>query len=103
MAQEMAACWIYMVNMQKEFSTCGTDEDVILYRSSNQGTNWMPAVRVNQDLLNNGKRQFFPAVKVDDYGGVNIIYYDNRNFPNADSATVMISRSIDGGTNFYRF
>ncbi|MFZ4592193.1 MAG: hypothetical protein ACOYN6_14420, partial [Ignavibacteria bacterium] len=95
--------WIYMVNMQFNLAPAGSDEDVILYRSSNQGTTWSAGIRVNQDALNNGKRQFFPAVKVDDYGGVNIIYYDNRNFSNADSATVMISRSIDGGTTFTDF
>jgi len=92
--------WIYIVLMEINHSPAGTDEDVVLYRSSNQGTTWMPGVRVNQDALNNGKRQFFPAVKVDDFGGVNVIYYDNRNFPNADSATVMMSRSIDGGATF---
>ncbi len=95
--------WIYIVNMQKALAPAGTDPDIILYRSSNQGTTWMAGVRVNQDAINNGKNQFFPAVKVDDYGGVNIIYYDNRNFANADSATVMISRSIDGGTTFTDF
>ena len=63
----------------------------------------MPGVRVNQDAFNNGKYQYFPAVKVDDNGGVNIIYYDNRNFANADSATVMISRSLDGGSTFTDF
>jgi hypothetical protein len=95
--------WIYIVLMEINHSPAGTDEDVVLYRSSNQGTSWMPGVRVNQDALNNGKRQFFPAVKVDDFGGVNVIYYDNRNFPNADSATVMMSRSIDGGATFSDF
>ena len=95
--------WIYIVMMEINNSPAGTDEDVVLYRSSNQGTSWMPGVRVNQDALNNGKRQFFPAVKVDDFGGVNVIYYDNRNFPNADSATVMMSRSIDGGATFSDF
>ncbi|MDD5361233.1 MAG: T9SS type A sorting domain-containing protein [Ignavibacteria bacterium] len=95
--------WIYIVDMQKNLAPAGSDEDVIMYRSSNQGATWMPGVRVNQDALNNGKRQFFPAVKVDDYGGVNVIYYDNRNFPNADSATVMVSRSIDGGATFTDF
>ena len=95
--------WIYIVIMEINHAPAGSDEDVVLYRSSNQGASWMPGVRVNQDALNNGKRQFFPAVRVDDAGGVNIIYYDNRNFPNADSATVMISRSTDGGATFADF
>jgi len=92
--------WVYIVITEINHAPGGSDPDVILYRSSNGGNNFMPGVRVNQDALNNGKNQFFPAVKVDDYGGVNIIYYDGRNWAVGDSATVMISRSVDGGSTF---
>jgi subtilisin-like proprotein convertase family protein len=72
-----------------------------LHYSSNGGTTWSAGIRVNQDALNNGKVQFFPAVRVDEYGGVNVIYYDNRNFPSSgDSCSVFVSRSIDGGTTW---
>ena len=93
--------WIYVVTSQLNNPPAGTDADVILNRSSDGGATWSTGIRVNQDTPNNGKVQFFPAVCVDDAGGVNIVYYDNRAFPSVgDSATVYISRSIDGGTTF---
>jgi hypothetical protein len=51
---------------------------------------------VNQDAVNNGKLQYFPAVHVDDGGGVNVLYYDDRS-TTSDSAAVFLSRSTDGG------
>lgn len=91
--------WIYIVTSEKNHSPAGTDPDIILYRSTNGGVNWSPGVRVNQDAINNGKVQYFPAVRVDEGGGVNIVYYDNRNaIP--DSMEVYISRSLDGGNTW---
>ncbi len=93
--------WIYIVTDQINLGPAGSDADVILNRSTNGGVNWSTGIRVNQDALNNGKVQFFPAICVDDAGGVNIVYYDNRNFPSSgDSCSVFVSRSLDGGTTF---
>ncbi len=91
--------WIYVVTSEKNLAPAGTDADVILHRSTDQGTTWSPGIRVNQDPLNNGKVQFFPAIRVDENGGVNVCYYDNRNYPSVgDSAETYMSRSTDGGT-----
>jgi subtilisin-like proprotein convertase family protein len=93
--------WIYIVTDEINQAPAGSDADVILHYSSNGGTTWSAGIRVNQDALNNGKVQFFPAVRADEYGGVNVIYYDNRNFPpSGDSCSVFVSRSIDGGTTW---
>ncbi|MBS1516161.1 MAG: hypothetical protein JSS63_14085, partial [Bacteroidetes bacterium] len=93
--------WIYVVTSQINLAPAGTDADIILNRSSDGGTTWSSGIRVNQDALNNGKVQFFPCVRVDEAGGLNVIYYDNRDFPSSgDSATVYISRSLDGGTTW---
>jgi subtilisin-like proprotein convertase family protein len=91
--------WIYVAASQRNLAPAGSDADIVLFRSSNGGTNWMPPVRVNQDPLNNGKLQFFNAVAVDDSGGVNIIYYSNTNTA-SDSAEVIVARSTDGGSTF---
>lgn len=90
---------IYLVTTQKNLSPAGSDPDIVLYKSTDKGVTWSAGVRVNGDALNNGKTQYFPAVSVDDYGGVNIIYYDDRNTTN-DSAAVYLSRSTDGGVSF---
>jgi hypothetical protein len=88
--------WIYIATTEKNRSPAGTDPDIILHRSSNGGTTWSSGIRVNQDPLNNGKIQFFPAIHVDSLGAVNIIYYDDRT-TSSDSAGVFLSRSTDGG------
>ena len=93
--------WIYIVDAQKNLSPAGSDADIILHKSTDGGTTWSSGVRVNQDALNNGKVQFFPSICIDPYGGVNVLYYDNRNYPSyADSCETYMSRSIDGGVTF---
>ena len=93
--------WIYIVTNEYNISPAGSDADVILNASSDGGTTWPSSLRkrVNQDPMNNGKLQFFPAIRVDESGGINIIYYDNRNTA-VDSAEVYVNRSVDGGTTW---
>ena len=88
--------WIYIVTTQKNLSPAGSDPDIILNRSSDGGATWSSGIRVNQDALNNGKIQYFPAIVVDNNGGVNIVYYDDR-MTSSDSSGLFLSRSTDGG------
>ncbi len=93
--------WVYIVVSQVNLAPAGTDADVVLHRSTDGGTTWSAGIRVNQDALSNGKVQFFPAITVDNTGGVDICYYDNRNYPSVgDSCETYFSRSTDGGTTF---
>ncbi len=94
---------IFIITTQRNLAPAGSDPDLVLYRSTNNGQSWLPGIRVNQDALNNGKTQLFPAIHVDDNGGVNILYYDDRQ-TSLDSLGVYLSRSTDGGTtwNDYR-
>ncbi len=93
--------WIYIVVSQVNLAPAGTDADVVLHRSSDGGVTWSGGIRVNQDAVSNGKVQFFPAVCVDSDGGVDVVYYDNRNFASVgDSCSVYISRSLDGGSTW---
>jgi len=93
--------WIYIVESDVGISPAGSDADVVLHRSTDGGATWSAGIRVNQDALNNGKVQFFPAICVDYTGGVNVVYYDNRNFASSgDSCGVFMSRSIDGGNTW---
>jgi hypothetical protein len=90
--------WIYIVAAEKSLAPAGSDADIVMHSSSNGGTTWSPGIRVNQDPINNGKVQFFPAIRVDEQGGVNIVYYDNRDYPSVgDSCNTYMSRSVDGG------
>ena len=93
------AGWIYIVTGEKNLAPAGSDPDIIMHRSSNGGTTWSAGIRVNQDPLNNGKIQYMPCIRVDEDGGLNVVYYDDRN-TSSDSAEVYVSRSIDGGNTW---
>ena len=91
--------WIYIVTTQKNLAPAGTDPDIIMNRSTDEGQTWSSGIRVNQDPLNDGKIQYFPTIHVDDSGGVNVLYYDDRN-TTSDSTGVFLSRSTDGGNTW---
>ncbi|MFN0158359.1 MAG: T9SS type A sorting domain-containing protein [Bacteroidota bacterium] len=91
--------WLYVVTTERSLSPAGADPDIVLHRSTNNGATWSPGIRVNQDALNNGKIQFFPAVHVDGAGGLNVAYYDDR-ATTGDSSGVFLSRSTDGGVSW---
>ncbi|MCX7832836.1 MAG: T9SS type A sorting domain-containing protein [Ignavibacteria bacterium] len=91
--------WIYIITTEKNLPPAGNDPDIIMHRSTDGGNTWSNGIRVNQDPLNNGKIQYFPAIRVDDQGGINIVYYDDRR-TSSDSAEVFLSRSTDGGNTW---
>jgi hypothetical protein len=87
--------WIYVVAGEKTIAPATDAGDAILTRSTDGGVTWTRS-RINQDTPGSGKRQYMAAVSVDLGGGVNVVYYDQRN-TTLDSAEVYMSRSIDGG------
>lgn len=88
--------WTYIVTTQRNLVPAGSDPDIIMNRSTDGGFTWSGGIRINQDQFNNGKYQFFPAIHVDDGGGINVLFYDDRN-TTTDSAGVYLARSTDGG------
>ncbi len=94
------AGWIYVCMGEKNPGIAGDVSDITLYKSTNGGTTWSSGVRVNQDAFGNGKKQYMGAIRVDESGGVNVVYYDTRNVPTNDSAEVWMARSTDGGVTF---
>lgn len=94
--------WIYLVTTEKNITPAGSDPDILFHRSTNGGQTWSQGIRVNQDAMNNGKIQYFPAICVDSSGAINVLYYDDRNTA-SDSAEVYLSRSINGGSTWSDF
>lgn len=91
--------WLYIFTSEKNIHPAGADPDIIMHRSTNVGLSWSDGIRVNQDDLNNGKIQYFPAAEIDEQGNLYVIYYDDRN-TTSDSAEVFISISSDGGEHW---
>lgn len=76
------------------------DPDVFVMSSRDGGASWSQPVRVNDDPLKNGKEQFFTWMSVDPVdGSVNVVFYDRRDLPGAQTG-VTLARSIDGGKTF---
>ncbi len=94
--------WLYIITTEKNDPPAGSDPDIILYRSTDGGTNWSSGIRVNQDPLNNGRIQYFPYLEIDELGNLGILFYDDRN-TTSDSADVFIAFSGDGGNNWSEF
>jgi len=68
-------------------------------RSTNGGTNWDPAVKINdQNSLND---QFFPRLVVDDAtGDVAVVYYDTVGDPGRLKADIWLQTSLDNGASW---
>jgi hypothetical protein len=76
------------------------DADVFIIKSSDGGSSWSDAIRVNDDPLGNGKQQFMSWMSVDPLtGAIYVIYYDRRNHDDTKT-DVYLARSVDGGSTF---
>jgi hypothetical protein len=79
------------------------DPDVFVMSSRNGGETWSIPVRVNDDLMKNGKVQFFTWMSVDPTdGSVNTVFYDRRDTEGA-LTKITLARSIDGGRSFVNY
>lgn len=76
------------------------DEDVFIRRSGDGGATWGPPVRVNDNRVKDGTRQYMPRVAVAPNGRVDVIFLDRR----ADPADVLTHASLgvsdDDGATF---
>lgn len=96
---------IYLVwaNVGTPGVNTGTDIDVYLIKSADNGGTWSGPVRVNQDTPGLGKEHYFPWITVDAVsGGICVIYYDDRNVGSTEAET-WVSYSYDGGNSFTDF
>lgn len=95
--------YIYITWPQKTVAPAGSDPDIVMIRSTDGGTTWSSAKRVNDDPLNNGKDQYYPWCAVDQSNGnVYVVFYDNRETTN-DSSGVYMAVSYDAAETFVNF
>lgn len=78
--------------------------DVMFTRSSDGGTTWSPAIRVNQfNKESDGSFQFFGMIDVAPDGRIDVVWGDTRNDPNPlqSLAQLYYACSFDGGVTWH--
>ena len=81
----------------------GSDMDVYMIRSTDNGDTWDTPIRVNQDPIGQGKVHYLPWITVDPANGViSVIFYDNRNTA-ANQAEAWVATSTNGGETWEDF
>lgn len=73
------------------------DADVFLRRSSDGGSSWAAARRVNDDAIGNGRDQYLPRLSVAPGGRLDVVFYDRRGDAENLRNEVMSTSSADGG------
>jgi PKD repeat protein len=78
----------------------GSDIDIYMIRSTDNGGSWSSPIRVNQDPAGQGNEHFLPWISCDPTTGyLAVVYYDDRNVSPAECETY-VSLSVDGGTTW---
>ncbi len=78
----------------------GSDINLYLIKSTDEGETWSVPVKVNQDPQGLGKQHYLPWITCDPVtGGLCVIYYDDRNLPSTKAETY-VSYSYDGGVSW---
>ncbi|MCF8387724.1 MAG: glycoside hydrolase, partial [Bacteroidales bacterium] len=81
----------------------GSDKDVYVIKSSDQGETWSEPIRVNQDPAGLGKEHYFPWITCDPANGaLSVIFYDDRNV-NSTQCEVFCANSYDAGETWEDF
>ncbi|NQU34978.1 MAG: T9SS type A sorting domain-containing protein [Bacteroidetes bacterium] len=81
----------------------GEDIDIYLIKSIDYGDSWTEPIRVNQDVLGQGKEHYLPWICCDPTHGIlSMIYYDDRNV-NSNQCEVYCANSVDGGFSWDEF
>jgi hypothetical protein len=76
------------------------DADVLTSCSTDDGGTWPAPVRVNDDPLGNGKRQYLPRLATSSAGRIDAVFYDRRADPENLLNHVSYTFSTDGGRSF---
>lgn len=96
---------LYMVwtNIGEPGINTGSDIDVYLIRSEDDGDTWSDPIRVNQDDSGQGNEHYFPWITCDpSTGDLSVVFYDDRNVGGVQ-CEVFCANSLDAGETWEDF
>ncbi len=100
---DRGAIYITWANVGTPGTNTGSDIDVYVIKSTDQGTTWTTPVKVNQDEAGLGKQHYFPWIACDaDNGALSVVFYDDRNV-SSNQAEAFCANSTDGGETWEDF
>jgi PKD repeat protein len=95
--------YIVWANIGVPGTNTGSDIDVYMIKSTNEGADWSVPVKVNQDPSGQGKEHYFPWITCDRLTGeLSVVFYDDRNV-SSTQCEVFVANSADGGENWEDF
>ena len=81
----------------------GSDINVYMIKSSDQGSTWSNPIKVNQDAAGLGNIHYFPWINCDpETGALSVVFYDDRNTTQT-KCEVWCANSFDGGETWEDF
>jgi hypothetical protein len=90
--------WIYITYPDRSTG----DADVYVRRSTDGGTTWSSAIRINDDAIGNGKQQWMPSIAVDKSSGAVAVGYHNMDTTVSMLTARYMAVSLDGGNTWDR-
>ncbi|MCF6172025.1 MAG: GEVED domain-containing protein [Bacteroidales bacterium] len=100
---DRGAIYITWANIGTPGVNTGSDMDIYVIKSTDDGANWTTPVRVNQDESGQGKQHYFPWITCDPSNGVlSVVFYDDRNV-SSSQIEVYCANSEDGGDTWEDF
>ncbi len=95
--------YIVWTNIGVPGTNTGSDRDIYLIKSTDEGENWSDPIRVNQDEMGLGNEHYFPWITVDPVTGiVSVVFYDDRNV-GGTQVEVYCANSLDAGETWEDF
>ena len=92
---------LYLVYASNDPAGAGNKPDIFFRYSTNQGTSWSSAVKVNDDSNTTLYNQWLPYFYCDNNNGnLYFQWLDTRDTPTGDSCFVYATYSTDGGATF---
>ena len=92
---------LYLVYASNDPPGNGNKPDIYCRYSTNQGTSWSSAIKINDDVNTTANNQWHPSIWCDvQTGRLFTKWMDTRDTPTSDSAYIYASYSDDGGTTW---